>query len=112
LCPVCTNTLSVSPSDVDGTNSHALQEQLDQKSGVSEQDDYNPKSAQASIGEPPFYLACSACKWDSKEIGLVFEKSTGLSLQVQRHEETATDVIEFNQLRSHVQMMSSAASEN
>ena len=32
---------------------------------------------------------------------MVFEKSTGLSLQVQRHEETAMDVMEFNQLRSH-----------
>lgn len=64
-------------------------------------DDWNAKSNEASIGEPPYYLVCTACKWDSKEIGMVFEKSTGLSLQVQRKEETAIDVLEFNQLRSH-----------
>jgi dynactin-4 len=102
-CPVCAHTLSVSPSDLGASTSDDVQQQMDKGQGTSSSsgDDWNPKSAQASIGEPPYYLVCSACKWDSKEIGMVFEKSTGLSLQVQRKEEAAADVLEFNQLRAH-----------
>lgn len=103
-CPVCAHTLSVSPSDLGGSTSNNAQQQMNSKQGGSSSsggDDWNPRSAQASIGEPPYYLVCSACKWDSKEIGMIFDKSTGLSLQVQRKEETAIDVLEFNQLRAH-----------
>lgn len=59
LCPQCSNTLAVVATDPDPS--------------------IDPLQPTASVGEPPYYLACSACKWDSKEVGLVFEKPTGLS---------------------------------
>jgi Dynactin p62 family len=59
LCPHCTNTLVVVASDPPP--------------------DLPPTSQAASVGEPPYYLACNFCKWDSKEINLAFEKPTGLS---------------------------------
>lgn len=39
----------------------------------------NPISPQASMGEPPYFLSCLACKWDSKVVGITFDKPTGLA---------------------------------
>lgn len=61
----------------------------------------DPTDPAASQGEPPYFLACSVCRWDSKSVGLVFEKPTGLSLQLQRSEENAADVLEFDRLKDH-----------
>jgi len=38
----------------------------------------------SSIGESPYFLLCSACKWDSKSVGIQFEKPTGLSSELSR----------------------------
>lgn len=61
LCPNCRNTLSVVPSDPpeDTTASSSI-----------------PIS---TIGEPPFFLYCNYCRWDSAEVGITFEKPTGLA---------------------------------
>lgn len=66
-CPVCTHTLNVVPSDP--------------KVKPDEEDDWDPMAQGASLGEPPYYLTCTVCRWDSKEVGLTFEKPTGLSCE-------------------------------
>ena len=61
MCPTCRNTLSVVPSDPP-----------DQGDGLMS----IPVSA---VGEPPFFLFCNHCRWDSAEVGVTFEKPTGLA---------------------------------
>ncbi|PWZ00821.1 hypothetical protein BCV70DRAFT_200087 [Testicularia cyperi] len=100
ICPCCTHTLSVLASDLNSIDADGL----------------HLTSPATSQGEPPYYLGCSFCKWDSKSIGLTFEKPTGLSLQLQRQEDNAPDVIEFERLKDHfdpylrVQTQAAAAS--
>ena len=38
-------------------------------------------SAAASIGEAPFSLSCSVCKWNSTEVNITFDKATTLGCQ-------------------------------
>ncbi|KAJ3153655.1 hypothetical protein HDU86_005153 [Geranomyces michiganensis] len=47
------------------------------------------------------YLTCGACRWDSLEVGLQFERPTGLASQLQPHEDARKDAIEFDNLRQH-----------
>ncbi|KAJ1028819.1 hypothetical protein NDA16_001984 [Ustilago loliicola] len=84
-CPCCQHTLSVLASDLPTDIARSV----------------DPTEPAASQGEPPYYLGCSFCRWDSKSIGLVFEKPTGLSLQLQRSEDNASDVLEFDRLKDH-----------
>lgn len=64
MCPHCRNTLSVVPSDPpDDGRSHA------------------PIN---TTGEPPFYLYCNFCRWDSGEVGITLEKPTGLASELTR----------------------------
>lgn len=58
-CPQCDHTLSVVASDP--APSLPL------------------NTAAASVGEPPYFLTCTFCRWDSKEVGIEFEKPTGLA---------------------------------
>ena len=60
-CPHCDNGLTVIGSDPAGESDLA--------------------SAAASIGEAPFSLSCSVCKWNSTEVGIVFDKATTLGCQ-------------------------------
>lgn len=32
-----------------------------------------------SLGDPPFFLYCNYCRWDSAEVGITFDKPTGLA---------------------------------
>jgi hypothetical protein len=62
MCPNCRNTLSVVPSDPpDPDDGRSLAPNL------------------STIGEPPFFLYCSYCRWDSAEVDITFEKPTGLA---------------------------------
>ena len=61
MCPNCRNTLSVVPSDPPDTNDGRLAVPI------------------STVGEPPFFLYCNHCRWDSAEIGITFEKPTGLA---------------------------------
>ena len=62
MCPNCRNTLSVVPSDPpDADDGRSLAPNLN------------------AIGEPPFFLYCSYCRWDSAEVDITFEKPTGLA---------------------------------
>ena len=64
MCPNCRNTLSIVPSDppdVDDGRSLAVNV--------------------AAVGEPPFFLYCNHCRWDSAEVDITFEKPTGLAGQ-------------------------------
>ncbi|KAI5476409.1 hypothetical protein MNV49_007787 [Pseudohyphozyma bogoriensis] len=82
-CPQCTHTLSVVASDPDPS--------------------IPLTSAAASVGEPPYHLQCSFCRWDSKEVGIEFEKPTGLAGQLQKNEEGAPEIVEFDHLKDHLE---------
>ena len=61
MCPNCRNTLSVVPSDPPDTG------------------DGHRALPISTIAEPPFFLYCNHCRWDSAEVGITFEKPTGLA---------------------------------
>ncbi|KAJ3215073.1 hypothetical protein HDU67_000853 [Dinochytrium kinnereticum] len=52
------------------------------------------------------YLSCSVCRWSSLEIGLKFERPTGLAMQMQKMEEETSDFKEFEHLRDHFDRLS------
>lgn len=90
MCPHCRNTLSVVPSDPpDDGRSHA------------------PIN---TTGEPPFYLYCNFCRWDSGEVGITLEKPTGLATQLQHLEDAASDSLEFERLKEHFEPIIRASS--
>lgn len=60
LCPSCKNTLVVVPSDPP--------ESADGRASTIN-----------TLGDPPFFLYCSHCRWDSAEVGITFEKPTSLA---------------------------------
>ncbi|KAG8968472.1 hypothetical protein FRC05_001539 [Tulasnella sp. 425] len=95
-CPHCRNTLSVVPSD-------PPEEILAQP---------RPPTANESIGEPPFFLYCNFCRWDSQEVGIVFEKPTGLALQLQKLEDNLPDSLEFERLKDHFEPILRASSSS
>lgn len=61
MCPNCRNTLSVVPSDPPEVGDGRMSVSISQ------------------VGEPPFFLYCNYCRWDSAEVGITFEKPTGLA---------------------------------
>ncbi|KAL1745787.1 dynactin p62 family-domain-containing protein [Schizophyllum fasciatum] len=83
MCPNCRNTLSVVPSDPPDPGDGLMS---------------IPVSA---VGEPPFFLFCNHCRWDSAEVGVTFEKPTGLAAQLQKFEDSAPDALEFDRLKEH-----------
>jgi dynactin-4 len=60
-CPHCSNTLSIVSSDP-----------------PPNPDPRQPPVINA-VGEPPFFLYCNYCRWDSAEAGITFDKPTGLA---------------------------------
>lgn len=101
VCPAaeCGNTLSVVASDPpaageDGDSVEAP----------------GPSTAAASVGVPPYYFACQACRWDSKSsLGIIFEKPTGLAGQLAKMEEGALQFggvnasSEYERIREHLE---------
>ncbi|RGB34571.1 dynactin p62 family-domain-containing protein [Rhizophagus diaphanus] len=87
-CPICQNTLSVLPSS----------EPQPPPSPISPTTVPVPT---VSATGAPYYLSCGVCRWDSQEIGMTFEKATGLALQLQRTEDERPDVKEFDHLKDH-----------
>ncbi|KAJ3347806.1 hypothetical protein HDU83_001809 [Entophlyctis luteolus] len=55
------------------------------------------QSAQPAV----HYLACGVCRWESLEVGLKFDRPTGLAMQMQKFEEDRADILEFAGLRAH-----------
>ncbi|GAA5835594.1 hypothetical protein JCM11251_002972 [Rhodosporidiobolus azoricus] len=82
-CPQCDHTCSVVASDPDP--------------------DIPLNTAAASVGDPPYLLACNFCGWDSKEVGITFEKPTGLALQLQKAEEPTAELLEFDHIKDHLE---------
>ncbi|THV02993.1 hypothetical protein K435DRAFT_962665 [Dendrothele bispora CBS 962.96] len=82
MCPNCRNTLSVVPSDPPDVGDGRI-------------------APISTVGEPPFFLYCSHCRWDSAEVGITFEKPTGLAAQLQKSEDSAPDSLEFERLKEH-----------
>ncbi|TPX62128.1 hypothetical protein PhCBS80983_g00660 [Powellomyces hirtus] len=81
-CPVCENTLNVVSMVDPATPSE-------------------PNSPTATAAGNTHYLTCGACRWDSLEIGMQFDRPTGLATQLQPLEEARKDVQEFENLRQH-----------
>ncbi|KAG1766172.1 dynactin p62 family-domain-containing protein [Suillus occidentalis] len=75
-CPICRSTLQVVASDP-------------------------PDGGDVTFGEPPFFLYCNHCRWDSAEVGITFEKPTGLAAQLQKFEDSAPESLEFERLKEH-----------
>lgn len=80
-----------------------------------------------SLNEPPFFLYCNHCRWDSAEVGITFEKPTGLAgetsmngnpkraltictAQLQKYEDSAPDSLEFERLKEHFEPFLRASS--
>ncbi|GAA6002447.1 hypothetical protein JCM10207_001126 [Rhodosporidiobolus poonsookiae] len=82
-CPQCDHTASVVASDPDPS--------------------IPLNTAAASVGEPPYFLTCNFCGWDSKSVGITFEKPTGLALQLQKSEEPTAELLEFDHLKDHLE---------
>ncbi|OBZ68700.1 Dynactin subunit 4 [Grifola frondosa] len=95
LCPNCRNTLTVVPSDPSENNDSRM------SSIVSN-----------TLGEPPFFLYCNHCRWDSAEVGITFEKPTGLAAQLQKFEDSAPESLEFERLKEHFEPFLRASSSS
>ncbi|ORZ10525.1 dynactin subunit 4 [Absidia repens] len=76
-CPICCNTLAVMASQ-----------------------EITPISSSAP-NSSTYFLACNVCRWNSQEIGMVFEKPTSLASQLQKNEKALPDVQEFDHLKEH-----------
>ncbi|KAJ7451628.1 dynactin p62 family-domain-containing protein [Mycena latifolia] len=92
MCPNCRNTLAVVPSDPPDNGDGRLAIPI------------------STIGEPPFFLYCNHCRWDSAEVGITFEKPTGLAAQLQKFEDSAPDSLEFERLKEHFEPVIRASS--
>lgn len=92
MCPNCRNTLSVVPSDPPDPGDGRLMVPI------------------STVGEPPFLLYCNHCRWDSGEVGITFEKPTGLAAQLQKFEDSAPDSLEFDRLKEHFEPIIRASS--
>lgn len=92
MCPNCRNTLSVVPSDPPESGDGRLAVPI------------------STVGEPPFFLYCNHCRWDSAEVGITFEKPTGLAAQLQKFEDSAPDSLEFERLKDHFEPFIRASS--
>ncbi|KAK7048665.1 dynactin subunit 4 [Favolaschia claudopus] len=94
MCPNCRNTVSPDPAKSGGGRILALPTDTN--------------------GETQYVLYCTHCRWDSAELGIVFEKPTRLAAQLQQSEDCAPDSLEFGRLEEHlepiVQPKASAAS--
>ncbi|KAH9933190.1 dynactin p62 [Epithele typhae] len=95
LCPNCRNTLTVVPSDP-----------------PEDVDSRQSPIVSTSLGEPPFFLYCNHCRWDSAEVGITFEKPTGLAAQLQRFEDSAPESLEFERLKEHFEPFLRASSSS
>ncbi|KAJ8080236.1 hypothetical protein PM082_017066 [Marasmius tenuissimus] len=92
MCPNCRNTLSVVPSDPPDPGDGRIVIPI------------------STVGEPPFLLYCNYCRWDSSEVGITFEKPTGLAAQLQKFEDSAPDSLEFDRLKEHFEPIIRASS--
>ncbi|KAJ3529695.1 hypothetical protein NM688_g7820 [Phlebia brevispora] len=93
MCPNCKNTLTVvasDPPDADDGRSSSI--------------------VINTVGEPPFFLYCNHCRWDSAEVGITFEKPTGLAAQLQKFEDSAPESLEFERLKEHFEPFLRASS--
>ncbi|EIW59395.1 dynactin p62 [Trametes versicolor FP-101664 SS1] len=95
MCPNCRNTLTVVPSDPPDNGDSRM----------------SPIVATA-LGEPPFFLYCNHCRWDSAEVGITFEKPTGLAAQLQKFEDSAPESLEFERLKEHFEPFLRASSSS
>lgn len=51
------------------------------------------------------FLDCLNCGWDSLEIGMHFERPTGLSAQMQKNDQNRPDLVEFLNLKAYYDKM-------
>ncbi|KAI8055059.1 dynactin p62 family-domain-containing protein [Syncephalis plumigaleata] len=89
-CPSCYNTLTVITGEVPATTT------AKQATGTAA-----AAAAAAPASTAVYYLSCSTCRWDSREINLTFERPTGLAAQIQKIEDNRHEVREFEHLKEH-----------
>ncbi|OSX59683.1 hypothetical protein POSPLADRAFT_1183348 [Postia placenta MAD-698-R-SB12] len=94
-CPNCRNTLTVVPSDPPDDGDARMS-----------------PIVSSTLGEPPFFLYCNHCRWDSAEVGITFEKPTGLAAQLQKFEDSAPESLEFERLKEHFEPFLRASSSS
>ncbi|KAK7048646.1 dynactin subunit 4 [Favolaschia claudopus] len=92
MCPNCRNTLSVVPSDPPDSGDGRIAMPI------------------GAIGDTQYLLYCNHCRWDSAEVGITFEKPTGLAAQLQKFEDSAPDSLEFERLKEHFEPIIQRAS--
>ncbi|KAJ1981990.1 hypothetical protein H4R35_000487 [Dimargaris xerosporica] len=109
-CPTCFHSLSVVEDQALVAKAQAVQEEPNH-------DDHSDSNASASSTMAaskgpikPYYLQCSFCCWNSREIGWTFEKSTGLAGQTQAFESAQQPAKEFDHLRQHFEALMRANS--
>ncbi|CAO3609193.1 unnamed protein product [Cunninghamella blakesleeana] len=68
---------------------------------MASQDTTTPSVTTSGTNTGPYFLACNVCRWNSQEIGMMFEKPTSLALQLQKNEDNQPDVQEFDNLKEH-----------
>ncbi|KAL7421309.1 hypothetical protein Q5752_004194 [Cryptotrichosporon argae] len=67
--------------------------------------------AAAATTGAPYFLACPACKWSSREVGVEFDKPTGLASQLAKMlKETQATQAEFDALKDHLESFLAASS--
>ncbi|KAJ3081953.1 hypothetical protein HK102_002015 [Quaeritorhiza haematococci] len=103
-CPICENTLTVvSVADPNAGSDGSSSPYLDRRSPPGTP--HSPGSSSSGSGSLGggniHYLSCGVCRWDSLEIGLKFERPTGLAMQMQKTDEDRSDVKEFEHLREY-----------
>ncbi|KAJ3100083.1 hypothetical protein HDU97_002519 [Phlyctochytrium planicorne] len=109
-CPICENTLTVvseteagtplgdTPSSPKPPRTSSLV-----GSATSSTGSISSVADSARAGNPPsiHYLSCGVCRWSSLEIGIKFERPTGLAVQMQKLDEEGQDFKEFENLRDY-----------
>lgn len=95
ICPQCQHTLSAVATDPP-TSSYG--------------DD--PGAPSASFGEAPYFLSCSCCRWDSKQVGITFEKPTLMAQQLHQAESSPPELLEFDRLKEHFEAYLKAQSQS
>ncbi|KAI8849239.1 dynactin p62 family-domain-containing protein [Chytridium lagenaria] len=99
-CPICDNTLTV-VSESDAGTSSLVGSSTSPTASISE---LSKSGGAGGI----HYLSCSVCRWSSLEVGLQFERPTGLATQMQKLEESnpSPEFKEFEHLRDHFDRLS------
>ncbi|KAG0334963.1 hypothetical protein BG004_000195 [Podila humilis] len=101
VCYYCPNCLFDVPTASVKSEKHNISGHSNTLSVVSEDSDASLFAASTAAGQ--YHLSCNMCQWNSQEIGMTFDKPTGLAVQLQKAEDALPDVKEFDRLKDHLE---------